>query len=355
MFVLAQAPTDRPIDSVTGCSFRVPGHTGQLLTYETQQVSTDSATRLVAYRWPAQGAPRGALIIVHGMAEHARRYARLAEYLAAAGIDVHAFDLRGHGATTAAIDHGDLGERCSWQTLVDDVQRVRQRAARDVGSLPIFLYGHSLGSFLAMSVLQQYGDAYAGGILSGSDRPGRSQCGAAALLARIECARLGTDGVSRPLQQLIIGAYDRRLSRYYGSVRENAWLSSDAAAVDAYNGDPDCGFSLRAGAWHTLLRGIARSSSSYRLHQLPMRLPLLIMAGRDDPMGGFGRGPQRMARALDGDGQRALELRVYDGQRHELLHDTAADTVMADVRSWLDRWVGRAGPGTPNSPLESKE
>ena len=343
-----RALADRAIASRTGCSFRVPGHTGQPLTYETQQVSTDSATRLVAYRWPAQLKTRAALVIVHGMAEHARRYARLAEYLAAVGIDVHAFDLRGHGATTAAVDHGNLGERCNWQTLVDDVERVRQRAARDAGNVPIFLLGHSLGSFIAMSVLQQYGDAYAGGILSGTDRPGRMRCRAAALLARLECARVGPDGVSKPLQSLIISAYDRRLSRYYGSVRENAWLSSDSAAVDAYNGDPDCGFPLRAGAWHMVLRGIARSSGAHRQRQLPIRLPLLIIAGRDDPMGGFGHGPQRVARALDGDGQRALELRLYDGQRHELLQDTGADTVMADMRSWLDRWASHPEAGAPD-------
>ena len=327
---------DRPLHPMEGCSFRAACHKGQPLTYESQQVSTDSGTRLVAYRWPAQGDTIACLVIVHGMAEHARRYTRLAEHLASAGIEVHAFDLRGHGATTRSIDHGDLGERCSWQTLIDDVQRVRQRAAGHADGAPIFLFGHSLGSFIATAVLEQFGDMYTGAILSGTDRPSPTQCRAAALLARIECARMGANGVSDALQRLTVGAYDRRLARYYGPVRGNAWLSGDDAAVDAYNADPDCGFALRVGAWHTLLNGIARTSSAHRLRRLPMTLPLLILAGRDDPMGKFGRGPQRVARALDCDGQRDLELRLYDGQRHELLHDIHADTVIADIRRWLE-------------------
>jgi len=337
-----------------GCSFRAARYKGQPLTYESQQVSTDSGTRLVAYRWPAQGETLACLVIVHGMGEHARRYARLAEHLAAAGIEVHAFDLRGHGATTRSSDHGDLGERCSWQTLVDDVQRVRQRAAGHTDGAPIFLFGHSLGSFITLTVLEQHGPMYAGAILSGTDHPSALRCRAAALLARIECARIGPGGASNTLQRLVIGAYDRRLARYYGPVRENAWLSSDDTAVDAYNADPDCGFALRAGAWHTLLRGIAGTSSAHRQRRLPMDLPLLIVAGRDDPMGNFGRGPQRVARALDCDGQRDLELRLYDGQRHELLHDTHADTVIADIRRWLETRALKAAHTAAPFPLHKE-
>ena len=321
------------------------------MTYESEQVSTDSPTRLVAYRWPAQSPTRACLIIVHGMAEHARRYAHLAEDLAAAGIEVHAFDLRGHGATTAAVDHGDLGERCDWQTLIEDVERIRQRAAARTPRVPIFLFGHSLGSFIALAVLAQYGEAYAGAILSGSDRPNPLACRAAAVLARIECARIGAHTRSQALQRLIIGAYDRRLARYYGTLRSNAWLSTDDSAVDAYEADPDCGFALCAGAWHTVLCGIARSASAYGLRRVPMALGLLVIAGRDDPMGNFGRGPQRMARAWAADGQRDLELRLYDSRRHELLHDQHADTVIADIRRWLDARIPHA-PAHTRTPFE---
>ena len=311
------------------------------MTYESQQVSAEGGTRLVAYRWPASVRARASLVIVHGMAEHARRYARFAQKLARRGIDVHGFDLRGHGATTRSVDHGFLGDRATWDTLVDDIQRIRRRARENSGGAPVFLFGHSLGSFLAMSVLQQHGHEYAGAILSGVDKPGRLQTRLAALLARIEIARMDTTGASDLLQRLSVGAYDRRLKRRLGDDRPNGWLSSDAAAVTAYESDPDCGFALRAGAWHTVLRGITRSQCAHARRRIPVDLPLLVIAGGDDPMGQFGRGPERLARALEGDGQRDLQLRVYEGRRHELLHDSAADTVTDDIRNWIDARLGQ--------------
>lgn len=322
------------------------------MTYESQQVSAEGGARLVAYRWPARTTPRASLIVVHGMAEHARRYARFAEHLAEHDIEVHAFDLRGHGATTRSVDHGFLGDGCRWSHLVDDVQRLYRRARDQTGG-PVFLFGHSLGSFIAQSVLQQSGHDYAGSILSGTDMPNRLQCRAATWLARMEIARMDATGASDLLQRVTLGAYDRRLAKRFGPVRDNAWLSSDDAALDAYEADPDCGFALRAGAWLEILRGIVRSSAAHARRRIPRDLPLLLVSGGDDPMGGFGRGPERLARALDGDGQRDLELRVYESQRHELLHDRSADTVTADIRSWIEARLDAplASPTGPVAPV----
>ena len=309
--------------------------------YESQHVSAEGGTRLVAYHWPATIRSRASLVIVHGMAEHARRYSRFAERLARRGIDVHGFDLRGHGATTRSIDHGFMGDRTTWDVLIDDVQRIRRRA-QETNNGPVFLFGHSLGSFIAQAVLQKHGHDYAGAILCGVDMPNRTQSRLAACLARLEIARMDTTGSSDLLQRLIIGPYDRRLKRRLGDSRDNGWLSSDSAAVDAYEADPDCGFALRAGTWHTVLRGIVRSHGAHARRRIPVGLPLLLIAGGNDPMGQFGRGPERLARAFEGDGQTDLELRIYEGLRHELLHERAADTVTEDIRAWIESRIGTA-------------
>lgn len=307
------------------------------MAYESQQVSAEAGARLVAYRWPSAAPPRAALLVVHGMAEHARRYERFAEHLALRGIDMHAFDLRGHGATTRSVEHGFIGDDTRWETLLDDVERVRQRVSQTSGAR-VFLMGHSLGAFIALATLQSRGEHYAGAILSAPDVPSRLPCLAARVLARIEQARLEPSGTSDMLQQLIVGPFDRRLARRLGAVRPNAWLSSDEAAVAAYEADPNCGFPMRAGTWAQLLRGIMRSSSAPARRALPADLPLLLLSGSDDPMNRFARGAKRLARDLENDGQQDLELRIYEGLRHELLHEHAADTVSADIRDWvLDR------------------
>src|SRR5699024_313563 len=121
---------------------------------------------LKVYRWPAAGTATAIVVVVHGMAEHALRYAAFAEQLNAAGLEVYAFDLRGHGATTPAVDHGHLGTSTRWQTLIDDVEAVRALAIETTGALPTVLLGHSLGSFIAQSVMQAQGHNYAAVVLS---------------------------------------------------------------------------------------------------------------------------------------------------------------------------------------------
>lgn len=317
----------------------------QTTTIQTLQVSTDDDTRLAAYRWPAEGRARAVLIIVHGMAEHAGRYDRFARHMAAAGIDVHAFDLRGHGRTTVPASHGHMGTEGVWQALVDDVARIRTHALDIAGRRPVFLFGHSLGAFIAQAVVQQRGNAYAGLILSATDKPNRIAYRAAAAIAAMEAARVDATGTSALLQYLSLGAYNRRLKRRLGHV-ESAfdWLSSDHEAVAAYIRDPACGFAMRTGTWRQLLRGIARSQSPHAQRGMPARLPLLIVAGRDDPMGGFGRGPAALARDLDNDGQRDIQLRLYDGARHELLHDYTATRLNTDVLAWLESHIDVTGP-----------
>ena len=142
-------------------------------------------------------------------------------------------------------------------------------------------------------------------------------------------------GIVLILVALVTSSFSSIISRSEAAKTETA-MQLLGAAVDAYEADPDCGFALRAGAWHTVLRGITRSQCAHARRRIPVDLPLLVIAGGDDPMGQFGRGPERLARALEGDGQRDLQLRVYEGRRHELLHDSAADTVTDDIRNWID-------------------
>lgn len=308
------------------------------MTFHTQHVSADDDTRLTTYRWRAAGPAQAIVLIVHGMAEHAQRYDAFAQALADAGLDVHAFDLRGHGATTAPVDHGFLGPSADWQSLLDDVARLRTHALDTVGRLPVFLFGHSLGSFIVRATVQQRGRGYAGAILSAPDTPNRFVCRLGAAVAALEASRVDATGTSALLQRLTIGPYSRRIRKRMGRLDSPFdWLSSDSRAVATYETDPACGFALRTQTWQHVLRGIARSSAPSARRAMPAALPLLLVAGADDPMGRFGRGPRTLARALDNDGQRDVELRLYENARHELLHEPIADTVTRDIRAWIEQ------------------
>ena len=113
---------------------------------------------LFTYCWLPDAAPQAVVQIAHGLAEHAGRYARLAAALSNRGYAVYANDLRGHGRTAkTAADLGFFAEHDGWNKCVGDLWQLnRQIAARHPG-LPIVLFGHSMGSFLAQQLIIERG------------------------------------------------------------------------------------------------------------------------------------------------------------------------------------------------------
>src|SRR3954454_17817051 len=118
-------------------------------------------------RWLPSGAARAIVQIAHGASEHSEPYARFASFLKTRGYAVFAEDHRGHGLTAASTGVGRGGPR-GWEGMVDDLQTVNELARKEVGDLPVVLFGHSMGSFLAQRFIQRYGDELAGVVLSGS-------------------------------------------------------------------------------------------------------------------------------------------------------------------------------------------
>ena len=100
-------------------------------------------TPLHVREWPASGKPWARVLIVHGIGEHSGRYERTGRLMSEAGLDVHAFDLRGHG-----LSGGRRMYVRRWEDFLDDVE-VRMTAVREPG-LPMVLFGHSLGALVAL-------------------------------------------------------------------------------------------------------------------------------------------------------------------------------------------------------------
>jgi len=150
-------------------------------------LSAADGVQLFVYHWLAEAPPRGVVQIVHGMAEHGGRYARLASALTADGYAVYAGDHRGHGRTARGPDEqGFFAEREGWRKCIDDLWLLNRHIAVDHPGLPIVLLGHSMGSFMAQDFISQHGDALAGVVLCGSNGKPPPLAMAGRLIARIE-------------------------------------------------------------------------------------------------------------------------------------------------------------------------
>lgn len=299
-------------------------HTDWLLAEDQQ--------KLFCYQWlPDTGEPRAWVLISHGMAEHAGRYAWLAGQLNLAGYGVMALDQRGHGKSMTGPP-GQFADFDGWRRVVGDVGLLRQRAMGISAGIPVFLLGHSMGSYIVQGYLLEHAVGLAGVVLSGSNAhpPAISRLGR--LAAGIEGRLRGWDRPAVTLGKLTFGQFNRA---FKPTRTEFDWLSRDPAQVDAYIADPLCGFDCTAQLWHDLFGGLLEIADSKRLGRIPRTLPVHIMGGSADPVSA-GDGLARLQARLTDAGLTAVSLQLYDAARHEIFNETHRDQVASDLLDWLE-------------------
>jgi len=272
------------------------------------------------------------------MAEHGARYERLATALTDAGIAVYALDLPGHGRTAGEGEHGHFADRDGWRIALEAIDAVQRelveqmRRPNDKRAVPIFILGHSMGSFLVQHYLVDHGGQLSGAILSattgdlGLFRP------IALTLMRIEALIQGRRHRSKLANALSFEQFNKK---FKPTRTEFDWLSRDPAEVDKYVADPNCGFLCSCGLWIDLLSAGAKLSDAARLSRIPKQLPILLIAGSVDPVCNGAAGPKALEQAYRGAGLKDVTVSIYEGGRHELLNDTCRDEVTAEIREWL--------------------
>lgn len=258
---------------------------------------------------PAQAEPRGVVQLLHGVGEHAARYAELIRVLTAAGFTVYADDHRGHGRT-GIRQHGDpkllgrLGPG-GLHAARDACAELTRIIERENPGLPLILLGHSWGSFLAQMLFDARPEAYAGVILSGSSLrwPGSLNSG-----------DLNAPWASRDANGV-------------------EWLSTDPDVQQAFLDDPL--------TTTTPLPRLFGPIETLKLIGRPRRdlgvdVPVLLLVGRDDTVGGP-RSVHRLAHAYrTRSGLTDVTTLVYPGARHEIFNEAVRGDVHADLLAWLD-------------------
>jgi alpha-beta hydrolase superfamily lysophospholipase len=262
------------------------------------------------------GTPIGAVQIAHGLAEHAARYGRFASALNDAGFLAFATDHRGHGRT-GRDQLGDFGA-AGFDGLIADVVQYGASIAAAHPGLPLFLLGHSMGSFASQSVIADGAAPYAAVVLSGSTA------------LDVLVAGLAQAPADAPAGLEAFNAGFERRTGY-------EWLSRDEAEVDAYVADPWCGFDVPEATMAALFAQAGRLADPQMLAGIRHDLPILIASGSDDPLAGGGQLVELLGQRYRDAGVTDVTVRVYPGARHEILNETNRDEVTADIIAWLTR------------------
>ncbi|AEF81671.1 alpha/beta hydrolase family protein [Leadbettera azotonutricia ZAS-9] len=317
----------------------------------------DDGVRLFTRRWEtAANGPKAVLHIVHGMSEHSLRYERLAKRLAAEGIEVWAADMRGYGGTAANKSNdpgkgglqGHCADKDSFNRVTQDVDIINRAILKERPGVPLFLMGHSWGSFISQNYIETLGGKYPGVAdavrLSGCMLSGtRGPAGAVlvfglpfmSLLAILKGSRNG----SKLARTLADGSYNKP----FRPNRTNFdWLSRDEKEVDAYVDDPLCGNLCSTGFYRDLMRLLKRIHRPEALQGIRQDLPVYVFSGSSDPVGEMGKSPTVLVNLYRALGIKDLEFVLYPDARHETLNETNREEVTESLLSWLLRHCGNS-------------
>jgi len=290
--------------------------------------------KIFVRKWaPTDGTPAKAVVqIAHGAAEHSLRYARLAEYLAGNGYVVYANDHRGHYMTAGSLENAGKAGPDGWNGMVRDVKQLTDLVKKENPGLPVFLFGHSMGSFLAQQYIQNWGEGLTGVVLSGTTGTLGDIDGPIALLEGAVQSGAG----DQPSE--LFGAMFAAFNQPFAPAKTGfEWLSRDEAEVQKYADDPWCGFPFTNRLVLDMFRGGKATWTDANEARIPKHLPVYIFSGELDPVGGNTLAVKELIRRYQAQGIQNVAYRFYPGDRHETLNETNRDEVQADLLDWLDR------------------
>ncbi len=291
----------------------------------------DSETCLHCCAWLPKTPPVAVVQIIHGVAEYVARYDAFASFLADRGYLVVGEDHAGHGKSVGEGDQkGFLNG--GWMNVVKGIHLLYGKTHDENPSLPYFMLGHSMGSFLLRTYLFTYHTDLSGARISGTGWQNGAMLQAGRAVCREEAARLGEHNTSNLIQTLIFGSYNRKFAP---NRTPYDWVCSNETVVDAYAKDPDCTFIPTIQLCREMLDGIHMIQKKDNLSRMQKTLPVFFFSGDQDPVGNMGKGVLRSANAFRSVGMQDVTVKLYPSMRHEALNETGKEQVYAEVLSWM--------------------
>ena len=302
-------------------------------TNEFTFVSRDGKSHIHVQEWIPDEEPKAILQICHGMNEYIGRYDRFGQFLAENGFYVVGHDHLGHGKSVANEEElGWFDDKLGNEYLIADIHRLRGITQEKYRSLPYFMMGHSMGSFLIRQYMQMHGDGLFGVIVMGTG----SQSSTTLAMGRMMCKAIslfkGWHYRSQKLEEIAFGSYNKN----FEPVRtQKDWLTKDEQIVDRYIADPLCMFRFTVSAYNQMFRGIQFIQDKNNIAKIPKRLPVFLVSGGDDPVGNCGEGVQQVYESFHAAGMLDVLMKLYPGDRHEILNELNYRDVQDDLLIWM--------------------
>ena len=287
--------------------------------------------------WMPDGQPKMILQIAHGMTEHIGRYDKLAKALTAQGVVVAGFDLRGHGQNSGDAHIASFGEG-GWEKSLEDMHLFFVELDKRWPGVPHFMLGFSLGSFLLREYLSKYDDRVSGAIILGTGHQPGLVLSIICAIVKSQIKKSGFDGTTPLVQKLSFETYNQK---FKPNRTASDWLCADEAQLDLYIKDDLCREHISSGLFWELLSAMKRTGANDAYRNWHKDMPVLLISGQDDPVGDSGKGVQCVEAAMRKAGMKNVQMKLFPGARHDLLHEEASGNA-EEARKIIAMWLSSA-------------
>lgn len=275
---------------------------------------------------------KGIIQVSHGMCEYFGRYLDFAKYMAEHGFIVCGNDHLGHGSSVSTDDElGYFSPENGWQNAVKDLYTLTKIMKETYKDVPYFLFGHSMGSFIARAYSVLHGECLNGVIFCGTSG---GMIGIDKMINVIDTIKKihGENYRSNKVYKLAFGYYNKKIPN---AQSEHDWISRDRSIVEKYDSDKKCNFNFTLNGYENLMSVLQYVSNAEWYSSYIKNLPTLIISGDMDPVGDYGKGPFKVFRKLSASAC-DVSMKLYSGARHELLNETNRQEIYSDIHAFFN-------------------
>ena len=297
----------------------------------------ENSLEIFGFKYEPETQVKAVVLIVHGMAEHSARYENFASFLCSNGFACYAYDQRGHGKTAGSIENlGFFAENKGWEIVVKDLQKVVNTVKNEHPEKKIFIFGHSMGSFIVRSYISCEFTKVNGVILSASAGSNGFLAKIGLMLSNIIMIFSGKKSPSPLMNKLSFGAYN---NQFKPVKTDFDWLSRDENNVKKYIEDPYCGTVFSIGFFKDLIWGLEDINLIKTIEKIDKNLPVFFLSGNKDPVSKNGNQIIEIVENFRKAGVLNVEYTLIENGRHESLNEINKDEVYKLILNVLERFI----------------
>lgn len=292
---------------------------------------------IYTYKWESENEPRAIIQIIHGAGEYANRYDTFAKALVQRGFVVYSHDHRGHGRSVGNDEvFGYFGEKDGFKLLVKDTYEVTKHIKEEYPNKKLIVLGHSMGSFIARYFSILYSNEIDGLIIVGTGNNSKLELKLGKLVSNLYIKSGRGLKSNRLLDSLIFKMFNLA---FILEKDINAWLSRDRQSRKEFAQDPYCGIKFTAYAFRDLFDGVEFVTEESNVERVRKDLPILMISGEKDPVGGNGKMVQKAYQIYKKVGIKNISLKLYKDMRHEILNEVGKQGVYKDIIGWINKQI----------------